>query len=355
MKKYAAYIGTYTTEDHRGLHIMDLDEETGSFKEVKSLEIDNPAHLCVSTSGKYLYCTTDLGVASFKIKKDGDLEEMNQRWVGGLRGAHISTDRDDEFLFVAGYYDGRVTVMRLNPDGSVGDIAGAVFHKGMGRTVGRRNLEPHVNCVTITPDQKFLCAVDNGLDCIKVYDLNRKTGAIELADNVHMPMDTAPRHMLFSADGKYAYVICELTSEIFVYEYTSDGKAPNFEKIQTIASHDPDDHSASAGVEIMISPDKDQKFVYTSNAGINTTSIFRRDPKTGLLTYVGGGMVGGHYPKTISIFPDQLHFASLNYDSDQVNFFKFVNNHQQFLECARPIKVSNPNTCRIVDLSLIDD
>lgn len=353
MGRYVAYIGAYTTENNKGLYILDVDEENGCFIERKALEMDNPAHLCVSNSGKYLYCTTDMGVNSFRIQKDGELEKINSKWTGGLRGAHISTDSEDKYLFIAGYYDGRVTVMHLKEDGSVGEIADAVFHKGMGRTVGRRNIEPHVNCVCITPDQKYLCAVDNGMDCIKVYQFDKEKGKIELADNIHLPLETGPRHMTFSADGRFAYVIMELAAQISVFSYKDTPNGPEFEKLQTIRSLDPADMSPSAGVEVMISPDEKQEFIFTSNAGSNTTAMFGRSISDGYLTFLGNGKVGGQYPKTISIFPDQQHFASLNYDSNEVTFFKFVNDHKNFLECAKPISIMNPNTCRIVDLDKI--
>ena len=36
-------------------------------------------------------------------------------------------------FFVGGHHDGRVTMMHLNEDGSIGDIADGIFHKGMGK------------------------------------------------------------------------------------------------------------------------------------------------------------------------------------------------------------------------------
>lgn len=353
MSEYAAYVGTYTREDNIGLHILGVDVEKGTFVPKRGIEMENPAHLCLSSSGKYLYCTTDLGVAAFRIEKDGALHELNQRWIGGIRGCFLSTDEEDSFLFVAGYYDGRVTVMHLKEDGSVGEIADAVFHKGIGKSVGRRNTSPHVNCVLLTPDQKFLCAVDNGLDCVKVYEFDHSTGTIELADIIHLPLESAPRHMVFSADGKYAYIICELSSEIMVYSYCCKERGPQFERIQSLPSKDPEARGASAGSELALTPD--EKYLLTSNAGINTASIFRRDAKTGLLTYLGSGMVGGHYPKSIAVFPDGEHFASLNYDSDEISFFHFVNGNECFLECAKPISIESPNACLIVDLSVIEN
>ena len=95
---------------------------------------------------------------------DGDLEAVNKQWIGGMRGCYVEVDDEKRYLFVGGHHDGRVTMMHLEKDGSIGTIADGIFHKGMARGSDRRTNTPHVDCVKLTPDQKFLCAVDNGLD-----------------------------------------------------------------------------------------------------------------------------------------------------------------------------------------------
>ena len=58
-------------------------------------------------------------------------------------------------FFVGGHHDGRVTMMHLEKDGSIGAIADGIFHIGMARGSDRRTNTPHVDCVKLTPDQKF--------------------------------------------------------------------------------------------------------------------------------------------------------------------------------------------------------
>lgn len=84
-----------------------------------------------------------------------------------MRGCYVEVDDGNRYLFVGGHHDGRVSMMHLEADGSIGGIADGIFHKGIGRSIAQRNFVPHVDCVKLTPDQKFLCAVDNGLDQVK--------------------------------------------------------------------------------------------------------------------------------------------------------------------------------------------
>ena len=118
-KKYVAYVGTYTHEHSIGIHIYDLNVEQGSMEERKVININNPSDLLVSCNKKYLYSITDEGVKSFKILPDGDLEAMNEQWIGGMRGCYLDVDEQNRYVFVGGYHDGRVSMLHLNEDGSV--------------------------------------------------------------------------------------------------------------------------------------------------------------------------------------------------------------------------------------------
>ena len=128
-KKYVAYVGTYTHGESKGIHIYDLDVENGNMTERKVVPINNPSYIKKSHNGKYLYSIADEGVRSYKILPDGDLEEMNSMSIYGMRGCYLSTDKDDSYLFVGGWHDGKVTVMRLNADGTIGGMTDEIFHK----------------------------------------------------------------------------------------------------------------------------------------------------------------------------------------------------------------------------------
>ena len=189
-KKYVAYVGTYTHGSSEGIHLFDLDVEEGTMIERKVIPINNPSYIKLSHNGKHLYSISDEGVRSFIIQPDGDLEPLNCASVDGMRGCYLSTDQEDKYLFVGGWHDGKVTVLRLNEDGSVGEITDGIFHKGLG-SVAERNFRPHVNCVNLTPDGKYLCAVDLGTDQIKIYKFDYRTGKITLVDLLMCELNSA--------------------------------------------------------------------------------------------------------------------------------------------------------------------
>ena len=111
-KKYVAYVGSYTHGSSRqGIHVYDVDVENGTLTERSSVEVSNASHMAVSKNGKYLYSIEDEGVAVFKRDKNGDLSRINSVNIDGMRGCFLSTDVDGKYLYVAGYHDGKVTVV----------------------------------------------------------------------------------------------------------------------------------------------------------------------------------------------------------------------------------------------------
>ena len=151
--KYMAYVGSYSyTGKAKGITVYDVDVEKGKFIYRCEEEVDNSSYLTVSRDKKMLYSIADEGVVSFRILQNGSLSRVNSANIKGMRGCQISTSPENDYIFVSGYHDGKVTVLRLNPDGSVGHITDGVFHKGLG-SVAERNFRPHVSCSRMTPDE----------------------------------------------------------------------------------------------------------------------------------------------------------------------------------------------------------
>lgn len=340
-ERYVAYVGTYTHENSVGIHIYDLDVEQGTMKERKVVQINNASDLIVSDSGKFLYSIADEGVEAFKILPDGDLEEINEKWIGGMRGCYVDVDESNRFLFVGGYHDGRVTMMHLNEDGSIGDIADGIFHMGVGRTVADRSSRPHVNCVKVTPDQRYLCAVDGGLDHVKVYKINYETGKMKLADIIRGDLDSAPRMIRFSKNGKFAYILNELKNTIDVYTYGVDAQGPQFSRIQTVTTEEEKDLDNCSAQAMEFSPDG--KYLYVTNTGINSMVIYEKDEETGKLTNICNTRVSGDFPKALAVFPDGAHYICLNHETNEIRTFKMFYDKGYALMQGRPIKVHRPN------------
>jgi len=342
MEKYVAYISTYTigNKDQCGIKIYDVDLEKGYLKEKDQVEITNSSYITISHDQKYLYSITDFGVESYQIEKDGSLSHMNTASINGMRGCYLSTDYEEKFLFVAGYHDGKITVLRLNEDGTIGEITDEIYCKGMGR-VAERNFRPHVNCVKMTRDNKYLCAADLGMDHVNVYRLDKVTGKLKLEDIIRSEQESAPRHLKFSKDGRFLYIVHELKNYIDVYLYHEENDNPEFEKIQTISTLN--DYHANSSAASALNFSKDYKYLISSNAGDNSAVVFSVDEQTGLLEKILCLPVSGDYPKDACLFPDNRHLISLNHESNTMTFFAVDLEKGLLVMSAKEIKVTSPN------------
>ena len=222
-----------------------------------------------------------------------------------------------------------------------------VFHTGLG-SVAERNFRPHVNCVRPTPDNKYLCAVDNGIDQIKVYRINKRTDKLELVDIVRCPRESGPRIIRFSADGRYAYVLFELSNEIKVYSYNGNGDIPEFELLQsvsTLAKKEDGNVSHNAASGLALAPDG--KHLFCTTAGENTVGMFEVDAETGLLERKFVLPVSGDYPKDLVIFPDNQHIAVANHSSNSITTFKVDYEKNIIMMKGKPRKIETPNCINI--------
>ena len=347
--KYMAYVGSYSyTGKAKGITVFDVDVEKGQFQYRCEMEVDNSSYVIASSDGKTLYSIADEGVVAFRILENGSLARLNSASIRGMRGCHLCTDAEDKYVFVSGYHDGKATVLSLNPDGSVGSIVDGVFDKGYG-SVAERNFRPHVTCTRRTPDGKYVMSVDNGIDQVRIYRFTEKEQKLKQVDAIRCDLVPAPRHFRFSADGRFIYLIYELKTKIDVFSYKTGERAPIIEKIQTVSTtstENPGVMTAACAMRLSW----DQKYLYCSNAGENTVSVFSRDEETGLLTRLCCLPVSGEYPKDIAVFPDSRHIVSVNHESGSLSFFTVDYEKGLMVMSGRSIPVNEPNCCAIVKI-----
>ena len=354
-KKYVAYVGSYTHGSSKGIQVFDVNVEEGTLTERSEVPVSNASYVACSKNRKYLYSIEDEGVAVFARDRNGDLSRINSVDIDGMRGCFLSTDVDGKYLYVAGYHDGKVTVVHTHHDGRLGSLMDGVFHTGLG-SVAERNFRPHVNCVRPTPDNKYLCAVDNGIDQIKIYRINKRTNKLELADILRCPRESGPRIIRFSRDGRFAYVLFELSNDIRVYSYDGSGKNPEFEHLQTITALENENdsdamHNAASGFALSM----DGTHLFCSVAGENTVSMYEVNQETGLLTKKFTLPISGDYPKDLVIFPDGKHIAVANHSSNTVTTFTVDYEKNILLQKGKPHRVDAPNCINMWSVPQGDD
>ncbi len=345
-KKYVAYVGSYSyTGNAKGITIYDVDMKKGAFKKRTEVEVDNSSYLIVSPDGKTLYSVADEGVVAFRILENGMLSRLNSRKINGMRACHLSVDKDARFIFVSGYHDGKMTVLTLEEDGSVGPILTAVYHKGLG-SVAERNSRPRISCTKLTPEGAFIMSADPGIDQVSIYRFDHRIKGLVLVDALRTEQGSAPRCFKFSDDGRFLYLMYEIRNMIDVYEYhyKEGGRAPQFERIQRVPATGPNKPGRTNAATSMCFTDG-QKYLYCANSGDNSVTLFSREAETGLLTPLFNLPISGEYPKDVTVFPDGKHIVSVNNESGSLSFFKVDYEKKIMVMSSNIVSVNQPNCC----------
>ncbi|MDO4488824.1 MAG: beta-propeller fold lactonase family protein [Eubacteriales bacterium] len=348
-KKVMAYVGSYCYNGkNKGISIFDVDLERGKFTFRKEIDEYNCSYIIRSRKKDKLYAVSEYGVTSYIIKPDGDLEKLNTKKINGMRGCHLSVSMDDRFLCVAGYHDGKCTILRINEDGSLGKISHQFYDQGFG-SVAERTFRPHISCCRITTDGKYLFSVDSGIDQIRIFRFDENAEMLEQVSALRCELGSSPRFFRFSPDGKYMYLIYEIKDAVEVYSYEDTGKAPVLKKVKEILTTTKEgDISQTAAAAMRVT--KDGRYMFVSNAGENTVSMFKADPETGDLEMMSSLPISGDYPKDISLFPDEKHLAVANYASNELSFFKIDYEKGLLIMSERNIPIPQPNSIRFITI-----
>src|SRR3954462_10993812 len=136
------YIGTYTEKKSEGIYAVDVRSNVESLSApYLAAKTTNPSFLAIHSNGRFVYAVNEVpdfegkssgAVSAFKIGQDGRLQLLNQVASGGADPCYISIDRHGRFALVANYTGGSVSVLRILPDGRLGESTALIKHEGKG-------------------------------------------------------------------------------------------------------------------------------------------------------------------------------------------------------------------------------
>ncbi len=300
--------------------ILGLQYCGNEVKQVNFTPCESPSYLQYSHDHKYLFVACENkaggGVISFRVKEDGALEPNGQQLQPGYSVCYVDSDPDGKFLYAANYGKGRIDIYPLE-DGKPGPFLRSIQHTGSGPNPKRQE-SAHVHFTHLTPDGKYLAVVDLGLDSLFCYPLCPKNGLDEANVKVTkvLPAGSGPRHIVFSKDGKRAWLLNELANTVISMNY-NDG---TFELVQTLPMIPAPFHDFSKAAAIRLSPD--EQFLYASNRGYDTVAVYRILPGN-LLASAGSYFVGAKSLRDVNFLPGGTKFAAGGELSDDVFFFDY--------------------------------
>ena len=340
MENMFLLVGSYATPQEEGIKVYAWNHEKGEATYVSGLTgISNPSYQVVTADGERIYSvgedeglTSTAHALSFD-KANGKLTLLNTQLTQGGAPCYINITPDGKSVVTANYMGANISLIPLEASGRLTENVKTIAFTGEGEIKNRQD-QPHLHCVEFTPDGKHLLANDLGTDKIHVFPLDSVGKPDEKATfDVSLEPASGPRHLCFSNDGRFAYLINEISGKVTTLSYDGKGLTP----IQYIES---DTVNAQGSADIHLSPDG--KFLYASNRlKADGIAIFSVNQETGLLTKAGYQLTGIH-PRNFVMTPDGKYLLVACRDSNVVQIFERDEKTGLLIDTGKKIETSKP-------------
>jgi 6-phosphogluconolactonase len=329
------YVGTYTApgvppggthpSTAVGIYVFKSRPSDGGLTLLQTVPAMNPSYLALDPTLQHLYSVnemTDGHVSAYAVDQaSGKLSPLNSMSANGKDTTHISVQPSGNYLFAANYTSGDFPVYRILSNGFIGPMTDLFQSVGNGSGPNPARQEgPHAHQIITDLDGNHVFGVDLGADKVNVLNLDPVTGRLSPNEVPYAPVasGSGPRHMAFHPDRQHAYVLDELASSINVFDY--DPTRAAFIWKQTISTLPSDFTGTNTTAEIRIHPSG--RFLYNTNRGHNTVTMFEIEPMTGELEVIGWESTRGEWPRGMNIDPSGTFLYAANQNTDSIAVFR---------------------------------
>lgn len=323
-------------------------QSNGDLTPVETTAVPGPAKpggslpLALSPDKKFLYAglrNEPYSVVTFgRDDKTGKLTLVGPGPLADSM-AYIATDHTGKFLLSASYGGNKVTV---NPIGA-NHIAEA-----QQQIIAT---EPNAHCIIPDPSNHYVLHTSLGGDVIYQDKFDARTGKLTPNDppTVAVKAKAGPRHLVFSPNHKFVYLVDELDAAIYVFPW--DAKTGTLKKEVQVTSALPPDFAGKNpsgkpwAADIHLTPDG--KFLYTSERTSSTLAAFRVDPATGMLTAIDSYPTEKQ-PRGFNIDPSGRYLLSVGQLSNSMTSYAIDNSSGKLTPLQQYPVGKNPNWVEIV-------
>ncbi len=341
-------VGTYTENtEAEGVYMYSYDTQTADCQLLSVASSGNPSFVIASPGGKMAYSVNEYndgrqGVSSYTIV--GDSISLSQRIP--MRKSEVNGEDPCNLLYTgdaiisSNYSGGTVSSFALGNDGFISGLSGfagytmefrnTMFNISLGEETAK------MHCAVLSPDGMFIFVTNLGNDCIHRFYRKRDgspLGNMEIAWQNKGLSKFGPRHMVFSEDGRFAYLLCEKGDKLVVFSYA----AGQLKVIQKLTAYKGKGHGSA---DIHLSPDG--RFLYTSHRlkkdGI---AIFSVNQQTGKVKEAGYQNTGIH-PRNFAISPDGRFLLCACRDSNRIEIYSINQETGQLTLTDKSIDIPAP-------------
>ncbi len=303
-----------------GIHVLDLDPRTGRLEPAgASPPVRDPSFLAAHPSGRFVYAVHERArgrLTAFALDRETPaLRPLDRRPTRGAAPCHAEVDPTGRWIGVANYRSGSVATLPIAEDGTLGEPACVVRHRGSSVAARQRRAHPHA--FHFASGGELVLVPDLGMDRLVPYRFDPADGSLSAREGapLALPPGQGPRQLALSRDGAAAYLINELGSTLTVLRVGTDEPA---RAIQTVSTLPADWRGPTTAAEAHVHPGG--RFLYASNRGHDSLAVFAIAPD-GTLAPIGHVPTGGREPRSFAIDPSGSFLIAANQYSGRLVVF----------------------------------
>jgi 6-phosphogluconolactonase len=317
------FISTHRGVGEENFYALEFDDNRESLSAVSTQRLlSKPTYIINHPSLPVLYTAGDTAsggiISAVNLREDlQDFSVMGnhipQIGSGGDSPCHLAIDHEATTLCISNYRSGTFATVRLSANGMPITLAQQFSFQGVGAHPIRQQ-RSHIHSSVFSPTEDYVLVADLGLDRIVLFACTR-TGGCHLTEIGHVAVrpGSGPRYMRFSADGRFLYVVMELSNEVAVYMWQS-GSLRLMQTVSTLPDQAHDTASIAADIQFGIN----EEYVYTSNRGHESITLFLRNAENGLLSDAKHYSCHGKHPRSFVIDEARRWMVIANVDSNNV-------------------------------------
>ncbi|CAK8053732.1 lactonase family protein [Eupransor demetentiae] len=307
--------GTYTKQSSKGIYEAELDADQGKLENLELVyPLTNPTYLAISKANKVYAVENRHGQAGVVTLDNSKrpMVEIGAALSEGTAPAYIGIDEERQMVFAGYYHRGTVEVYKISSDGNL-ELTDRWENHGSGPRPEQDSA--HIHYCNLTPDKR-LVAVDLGADQAITFDIS-DAGKLTEVSRYQADAGFGPRHIRFSPNGEYAYLLGELSSLLSVLKY--DGESGSFEHVMTASTipADWEEHNGAAAIRIT----KDGRFIYTSNRGHDSVSVFETSNMGAEIELKQIISTEGSFPRDMNLDPNEKFLVVANQKTNNVSVY----------------------------------
>lgn len=310
-------IGGYTKKTSKGIYELPFigeDNEAHLEKAENIISVGGPTYF--QKDGDLVFTINNAGdeggISAFKLSDHGS-NEVDRHLTPGASPAYIGINKEKKLLYTANYHTAVLSLFQYSNSGKL-DLVAQTTHKA--ESLGPRPEQvdgPHPHFFDETPDGN-LVSCDLGNDTVDFYRL--ENNELKHLAQYKNEAGFGDRHIVFSKDGNYFYVVGELSSQINVVKFNES--TWEFEDIATYKTIPEDftEHNGAAALYIT----NDGKYIYNSNRGHNSITVFKvNDDHT--LSLIQRISTFGDFPRDFNWDETQKYVVAANQNTDNATLY----------------------------------